>query len=193
MICKLLVEKNDVRAIERITETGGHFVTRLKNGADPLITGENLKCRGNTIDVVGKRISDVLPKLKRQVLDVEVEVSFRLRAYQDKERDDTCQFMLVVVYNDEAKKYHLYLTDISVEVLSAEDIAALYSARWDVKLIFKELKSRYAMDVVNTKNPQIVEAYIWMAILTLIVSRRIYNIIRKNSPKKEIIRYTQLR
>ncbi len=49
------------------------------------------------------------------------------------------------------------------------------------------------MDVVNTKNPQIVEAYIWMAILTLIVSRRIYNIIRENNPKKDIIRYTQLR
>ncbi len=177
----------------RITENSGHFVTRLKNGADPLITGENLKCRGNTIDVVGKRISDVLPKLKRQVLDVEVEVNFRRRAYRGKERDDTCQFRLVAVYNDEAKKYHLYITDISVGVLSAEDIAALYSARWDVELIFKELKSRYAMDVVNTKNPQIVEAYIWTAILTLIVSRRIYNIIRENSPKKEIIRYTQLR
>jgi len=85
LICKLLVEKNDVRAIERIMENGGHFVTRLKNGAYPLITGKNLKCRGNTIDVVGKRISDVLPKLKRQVLDVEVEVNFRRRAYQDKE------------------------------------------------------------------------------------------------------------
>ncbi|GCC10866.1 transposase DDE domain protein [archaeon] len=177
----------------RITENGGHFVTRLKNGADPLITGENLKCRGNTIDVVGKRISDVLPKLKRQVLDVEVKVNFRRRAYQGKERDDTCQFRLVAVDNDEAKKYHLYITDISVGVLSAEDIATLYSARWDVELIFKELKSRYAMDVVNTKNPQIVEAYIWTAILTLIVSRRIYNTIRENSPKKDIIRYTQLR
>ncbi|GCC10137.1 transposase DDE domain protein [archaeon] len=171
----------------RITENGRHFVTRLKNGAYPLITGENLKCRDNTIDVVGKRISDVLPKLKRQVLDVEVEVSFRRRAYRGKE-DDTCQFRLVAVYNDEARKYHLYITDISVGMLSAEDIVALYSARWDVELIFKELKSRYAMDVVNTKNPQIVEAYIWTAILTLIMSRRIYNIIRENSTKKDIIR-----
>jgi len=51
----------------RITENGGHFATRLKNGADPLITGENLgkpEMPCNTIDVVGKRISDVLPKLK---------------------------------------------------------------------------------------------------------------------------------
>ncbi len=77
-------------------------------------------------------------------------------------------------------------------MLSAEDIAALYSARWDVELIFKELKSRYAMDIVDTKNPQIVEAYIWTAILTLIVSRQIYKIVRETSTK-DIIRYTQLR
>jgi IS4 transposase len=176
----------------RITENGGHFVTRLKNGADPVITSTNLNWRGNTIDVVGKPLSEVLPKLKRQVLDVEVEVTFRRRKYRDRQRNDTANFRLVAVYNDEAKKYHLYLTDIPTEVLSAEDIAALYSARWNVELIFKELKSRYAMDVVNTKNPQIVEAYIWTAMLTLIVSRRIYKIVRETSTK-DIIRYTQLR
>jgi len=127
--CILLIDMGffKYQLFARITDNSGHFVIWLKNGADPLITGENLKCRGNTIDVVGKRISDVL--LKRQVLDVEVEVSFRRRAYRGKERDDPCQFRLVAVYNDEAKKYHLYLTDISVEVLSAEDIAVLYSAR----------------------------------------------------------------
>jgi len=46
-------------------------------------------------------------------------------------------------------------------------VAKLYGARWDIELISKELKSRYDLDVVNTRNPQIVEAYIWIAILTL--------------------------
>jgi hypothetical protein len=55
------------------------------------------------------------------------------------------------------------------------------------------LKSRYALDVVNTKNSQIVEAYIWIAILTLFISRRIYSIVRRYSSKEKIVRYTQLR
>jgi putative transposase len=59
--------------------------------------------------------------------------------------------------------------------------------------ISKELKSRYDLDVVNTKNTQIIEAYIWISILTLLISRRIYNIVRKYSPKEKIVRYTQLR
>jgi len=55
-----------------------------------------------------------------------------------------------------------------------------------IELIFKELKSRYDLDVVDTRNPQIVEAYIWIAILTLFISRRtnIYNIVRMHNPKE---------
>lgn len=94
---------------------------------------------------------------------------------------------------EDEEKYHVYLTNISKDVLGPEDIAKLYGARWDIELIFKELKSRYALDVVNTTNPQIVEAYIWIAILTLFISRRIYSIVRKHSPKEKMVRYTQLK
>ena len=59
--------------------------------------------------------------------------------------------------------------------------------------MFKELKSRYALDVINTRNPQIVEALIWVAILTLLISRRTYYNVRKNHLGKNIVRFTQLR
>jgi putative transposase len=35
--------------------------------------------------------------------------------------------------------------------LNAKDITKLYGARWDIELLFKELKSRYALDVIETK------------------------------------------
>ena len=177
----------------RIKENGGHFVSRLKGNADPLIIDVYNTCRGNSIDVKGKHLSEVLPKLKRQVLDVEVEVSFKRRSYNGKKRKDTEKFRLVAIYNEDEEKYHVYLTDISPDVLRPEDIAKLYGARWDIELIFKELKSRYALDVVNITNSQIVEAYIWIAILTLFISRRIYSIVRRHSPKEKMVRYTQLR
>ncbi len=177
----------------RIKENGGYFVSRLKEIADPLIMDVHSTCCGNSIDVKGKYLSEVLPKLKRQILDVEVEISFKRRNYKGKERKDSELFRLVAVFNEEEDKYHVYLTNISPDVLGPEDIAKLYGARWDVELVFKELKNRYALDVVNTTNPRIVEAYIWIAILTLFVSRRIYSIVRKHSSKDKIVRYTQLR
>jgi IS4 transposase len=177
----------------RIIENEGFFVSRLKGSADPLIVGVHNRCRGNSIDVIGKYVSEILPKLKRQILDVEVEVSFKRRKYNGKERLDTERFRLVAVFNEDEEKYHVYITNITKDVLEAEDVAKLYGARWDIELIFKELKSRYALDVVNTRNTQIIEAYIWISILTLFVSRRIYSLVRKYSPKEMVARYTQLR
>jgi hypothetical protein len=63
----------------------------------------------------------------------------------------------------------------------------------DIELMFKELKSRYALDALDTKNPQIIEALIWIAILTLLVSRRKHFNVRKIHPVKNIVRFTQLR
>src|SRR5660397_81810 len=177
----------------RIKDNGGFFVSRLKASSDPLIVEVHNVCRGNSIDVKGKYISEILSKLKRQILDVEVEISFKRRNYNGKEKLDTERFRLVAIFNEEEEKYHVYLTNILNEDLGSEDVVKLYGARWDIELMFKELKSRYDLDVINTKNTQIIEAYIWISILTLLISRRIYNIVRKYSPKEKIVRYTQLR
>lgn len=176
----------------RIDENGGYFVSRLKGGVDPLIVGTNRTWRGRSKNVVGKRLSEVLPKLKRQVIDVEVDIEFKRRKYSGKQRTETKRFRLVAVYNVEDKKYHTYITNISADKLDAEDIAVLYSARWEIELIFKEIKSGYNIDVITTSKPQVVEAFIWIGILALIVSRRVYTLVYsanlENAP-----RYTHLR
>lgn len=179
----------------RIAENGGFFISRLKGTADPLIVSVNSICRGNSIDVIGKRVSEVIPKLTRQIVDVEVEIRMKRRRYEGKQRTDVVRFRMIAVYNKEEKKYHMYLTNIPGGILTAEDIASLYGARWEVELIFKELKSKYALDMIKTTNAKIVEALIWTAILTLLVSRQIYNLVRKmaDAKGKEVIRFTHLR
>jgi len=163
-------------AFTRIAENGGFFVSRLKKTADPLIVSVNKTCRGNSIDLVGKRVKDVLPRLKRQRVDVMVEVPVKRRKYKGKQRTE-------------------YLTNISCDVLGVEEIASLYGARWEVELIFKELKSRYALDMIKTTNAMIVEALIWVAILTLLVSRLIYTLVWKRAKEKgrDMVRFTHLR
>jgi putative transposase len=177
----------------RIAENGGFFVSRIKDNSNPLIIKANRTWKGQSIDVCGAYLQDVLPKLQRQILDVEIEVSFKRRAYNGLRKSDTHRFRLVALQNEEADKYHTYITNINSDILEPEDIGRLYGARWDIELMFKELKSRYALDALDTKNPQIVEALIWVAILTLLVSRRTYFNVRKIHPGKNIVRFTQLR
>jgi putative transposase len=176
----------------RIDENGGFFVSRLKGKVDPLIVKTNRMCRGRSIDIVGKRVSEISSKLKRQVIDAEVEIEFKRRRYNGKQNKAVKRFRLIAIYNLEEKKYHMYITNIPTDRLDAEDIAVLYSARWEIELIFKELKSRYGIDILPFLNPQIVEALLWVGILTLIVSRRVYLLVfsanLENAP-----RYTHLR
>lgn len=176
----------------RIAENGGFFVSRLKGTANPQIVAVNRSCRGNSIDLVGKKVKDVLPRLKRQIIDVMVEVPIKRRAYQGKQRGDVSRFRLVAMYNVEDEKYHAYLTNISTEILQAEDMVTLYRARWHIELIFKELKSRYGIDILPTSNPEIVKALIWVGILTLLVSRKVYWLIC-SSNLEHAVRYTHLR
>lgn len=177
----------------RIAENEGFFVTRLKESADPMLLASLRVHRGQAIELAGQRWSTVEPRLKREVLDAHVELSFARRRYGGSRSPDTMEARLVAVYNAEASRYHVYLTNIPPEVLEPEEIAALYGARWDIELVFKELKSRYALDLIKTTNPQIVEALIWVAILTLLVSRRLHNLIRLSAPHRRVVRYTQLR
>jgi hypothetical protein len=75
----------------------------------------------------------------------------------------------------------------------ARRVAATYAVRWDIELVFKELKSRCALDVVTSTNPHVVEALIWTAVLTLVVNRRMYNVIRAMAPEEQRARHTPLR
>jgi putative transposase len=176
----------------RIVDNGGFFVSRLKNNADPLIESSLKVHRGRAIELGGKRWSDVKDLLMRDVLDAEVSMAFKRRKYKGKITGDTLNLRLVAIYDTDDKRYHVYITNIPQEVLSAEDVAALYSVRWEIELVFKELKSRYALDLVKTTNEHIAEGLIWTAILTMIVSRRLYNLLRSAAPKEKVRRYTPL-
>ncbi len=179
-------------SFDKIERHSGFFVSRLKGNANPAIVGVNQICRGNSIDVVGKKLKDVLPLLKRQIVDVEVEVDIKRREYKGKTTKISKTFRLVCVLNEETEEYHAYLTNIPIDVLIGEDIADLYSARWEVELLFKELKDVYHIDNIKSANPNVVKCLIWVAILTLMSSRRILRLIRNVNPDNAY-RYTHLR
>ncbi|MCQ8903646.1 MAG: transposase [Methanothrix sp.] len=63
------------------------------------------------------------------------------RAYRGVAATDTKRFRMVAVYNEDEEKYHLYITNILTEMLNAEEIAKLYSARWGVEILFKNSKA----------------------------------------------------
>jgi IS4 transposase len=140
-----------------IDREGGFFISRLKDGANPVITALHQRLRGRKVPLVGEKLQDVLGRLKRRVLDVEVEFDYRKRSYGGKRSGASYRCRLVGVWNDETRKYHLYVTNIRTDRLSAEDIARTYTARWLVELAFRELKGQYRIDQMPSAKRAVVE------------------------------------
>ncbi|MCL6600790.1 MAG: IS4 family transposase [Alicyclobacillus macrosporangiidus] len=176
----------------RIQRNGGYFVSRLKDTANPTIVSVLRTHRGRSVDLEGKKLRDVLPRLKREVIDVEVEVCFNRRSYRGRSSKATEVFRLVGVLNPETNQYHLYVTNLSLDQLGAEDVAQLYKARWSIELVFKELKRLYKLDVISSAENDVVEALVLVAMLTLVVSHRVLNHMRMLAPEKSE-RFTPLR
>lgn len=168
----------------RITRNGGHFVSRLKQTANPTIVSVLQKYRGRAIDLAGKSLQDILPHLKREVLDVLVEISFKRRPYKGNVTLAKETYRLVGVLDHDTNEYHLYLTSLSPEQISAEDVALLYGARWSIELVFKELKRIYQLDVIDSGNDDVVQSLVLVAMLTLVVSHRVLNFMRNLVPEK---------
>ena len=156
---------------KNIVRCGGHFLTRLKDNANPTIVRVFNGSAGDEMRLVGQNLQAVLSGLRRDVLDVEVEVRAKARRYNRKRASTVERFRVVAVRDTEERTYHCYLTSIPVEILSAEDVASTYRARWEIELVFKELKSGYRLDDVESRKREVVESLIYAAVLTLLASR----------------------
>ena len=178
----------------RVEANGGYFVSRIRKNMDPFIVSiESGILEKKREEFIGKRVSELTEQLSGKDLDAVVKIAFKRRAYKGKQRKDEMYVRLVATYNCTEEKYHIYITNILKDVLDVNDIAKLYGARWEIELLFKELKSGYALDELDTKNVQIISAFIWTSILTLIVSRRLHNFVKNSLVDAEKkVRYTQL-
>jgi putative transposase len=177
----------------KINNIGGYFVSRMKSNANPVILGLNKGCKLDKGRIKGKKLAEIINGLNGETLDAKIEIKYYKKEKTGRRELILEEFRLVAIYNLEDEKYHVYITNISDDLLTAEDIAYLYKGRWEIELIFKELKSKYQLDVVETTNVQVIEAFIWISILTMIASREIYNIVRMLNPDKQIARFTQMR
>jgi IS4 transposase len=162
-----------------IERNGGYFIVRLKKSADPLVVDLHRRWRGRAVPMIGRRVSEFIGLLKRQAVDVEVELSFKRRVYGGVRHKDRQRFRLVGVRDPLTREYHLYLTNIPPNKLTPDDIAQTYAARWVIELFFRELKTHYRAEDMPSAKRRIVEALIYAVLITFVVSRALLAALRR--------------
>lgn len=166
------------RLFDNIRRNKGFFVSRLKVNSNPLIVANHRPCSGRSVDLVGKRLQEALLLLQREILDVEVEVAFKRRPYRARPSSAKARFRVVGARNEETGDYHLYITNLPVETFDAETVARIYRARWTIELLFKSLKSDFALEDMPSRNPAVVQALLYASIITWLVGQELLALIR---------------
>ena len=141
---------NSFKALYRQSRRGVFFVVREKSGMRYRVVkrvakkdlGENI-LSDETIQLTGQRTSKEYPDAMRRV-KARVKVDGKWRT------------MVFLTNNFE---------------WSASTIAELYKARWEVELLFKELKQTLQLQDFYGENANAVEWQIWAALLTHLVLR----------------------
>jgi IS4 transposase len=173
-----------------IRRNGGYFLTRLKNNANPTIVAAHRRWRGASVPLVGQKLQDVIARLQREEIDVDIEVQFKRRKYAGKRSSARQRFRLVGLRNDDTGGYHLYVTNLPADRFDAKAVAAIYRARWTIEMLFKSLKSDFALDQMPSRNKHAVLALVYAAILTWVASRELLVAVRELLADEEL-RVTQ--
>lgn len=80
-------------------------------------------------------------------------------------------FRIVRRWFAEEKRFCIWLTNLPFETYSAGEIMAIYRCRWQVELLFKELKSHTNWQRFVTAQKVIVDGLVWASLLALIIRR----------------------
>lgn len=162
-----------------IDRQGGFFLTRLKENANPLLLRLHRRHRGRAIAVEGSRLREIRSRLRRAVLDAEAEICFQRRKYAGRRKTATIRLRVVGLWDEVREVHHWYITNLPPQQVKAEDIGKLYSARWTIELLFRELKSSYQLESMPSCKSHIVEAFLYASFLSLLASRSLLLAIRR--------------
>lgn len=151
----------DFGYFEALTKQGGFFIVRGGKSLNPIII-DAYNGKGRALPKLkGKKLKEVTRRSNRsEVIDLTVRAGKK-------------EFRVVRRWFAEEKRFCLWLTNLPREKYSADDVMSIYRCRWQVELLFKELKSDTNWQRFATGKKEIVEGLVWASLLALIVRRSI--------------------
>ncbi|EHQ35204.1 IS4 family transposase [Methanoplanus limicola] len=157
-----------------IMENEGFFISRVKKTSKPRIKELGFDIPEHLREkCYGKTIFEAMEILKGRDIDANVTLNYPVQNSNGKRDLIPFELRFIAIYNEEKEDYHTYLTNLSREY-KAKTVSDLYSLRWDIELLFKEMKSEYGLGKIKTKNEYLMEIAIKIPILTLIISRKLF-------------------
>jgi hypothetical protein len=149
----------DIDYVSQTAKTGGHCIIRAKSNINPVIINARNEDGRRVKRLEGQQLKSV--KLKQdEILDLNV-------SWQ--KHDGT--FRIIASWDKRHQRHGYLITTLARNQFSAKDIQQYYALRWQVELLFKELKSYCNLSTFSTENEHIVRTLIWSSLLVMLLKR----------------------
>jgi hypothetical protein len=89
----------------------------------------------------------------------------------------TNSFLRLVIVPGPNGKQRPYLTSLCVSDWSPKALRELYRLRWQVELVFKELKQHLSLEAMPSKDPHAVKVFAWASLIALALSRTVTSVL----------------
>lgn len=149
-----------------VDDEGGFFLVRIRKSHNPRVikihqSGQRYR------DLEGKPLRTVLRGLRKdEVYDMDI-------CWDDNGDEGRCFFRLVVAWNPVKKQWVRMMTNLDRDGFSKEDVLQAYRLRWQIELLFKELKSYANLHRFSTTKETIAEGLIWASLCAAFLKRYI--------------------
>jgi hypothetical protein len=149
----------DIDYVAQIARSSGHCIIRAKININPTII-EAMDNSGTRVGALeGKRLNSI--KLRQDEI-VDLDVTWQKHPGP---------FRIIASWDKRHKRRGYLITTLPRDQFSAQDILHYYALRWQVELLFKELKSYCSLSTFSTENKHIVQTLIWSSILVMLLKR----------------------
>ena len=158
--------------LRTIADAGHHYLCPMRlNGNARIVKVRHAPAyvrRALRAHPEGVFLRDILPATKRlgRVWDLDVLVRPQANA-----KDPTWIRTRLVIVPGPKGKQHPYLTNLAPIVWKARALRELYRLRWQIELVFKELKQNLNLETLPSADRHAVQVLAWASLLALALSR----------------------
>ena len=159
---------------------GGFYVGRIRKNMSPIIEAVH---RGLRAGVIGKRVHEVLGDSRGGELDVDVRIEFQDRSSgKIVKRFHRCRLVGV----RESGAFRMWITNLTREQATASEVSALYAARWEIEIFFRELKTIWRADQIPTSGEAATRCLLYASMLTVLFSRELRHALFERDARERV-------
>lgn len=167
------------KLFHEIVKQGGYFITRYQKNFNPPLIEDcdevEEQAKVNTEKKV-RYVSDAIRDATAATcppksIDYKILATDRYEKGGKRKKGVSFVMRFVGVWNEDKKEYHCYFTNLPADLASAEMVGVWYGCRWDIEMQFKELKTYFKLDQVETSKDYIVESLLYAALLGWLLCR----------------------